>query len=117
MIFNELRSRFWISSGRNVVKRCIRDFIPCKRINGNVLLGPPPPDLTDYRVASDFAFTNIGVNYAEPHFVKNIYIETDEMPKAYICFFTCASTRNIHLELTPSMNTESLIRCLKRFTA
>ena len=114
---NELRSRFWISSGRNVVKRCIRECIPCKRINGKVLLGPPPPDLPGYRVASDFAFTNIGVDYAGPLFVKNIYSETDEMHKAYICLFTCASTRNVHLELTPSMNTESLIRCLKRFTA
>ena len=97
---NELRSRFWISSGRNVVKRCIRECIPCKRINGKVLLGPPPPDLPGYRVASDFAFTNIGVDYAGPLFVKNIYSETDEMHKAYICLFTCASTRNVHLELT-----------------
>ena len=37
------------------------------------------------------------------------------MHKAYICLFTCAATRNVHIELVPDMSAPSLIRCLKRF--
>ena len=37
------------------------------------------------------------------------------MYKAYILLLTCATTRSIHIELTPSMSCSSLIRCLKRF--
>ena len=37
------------------------------------------------------------------------------MYKCYIALFTCASTRAIHLELTPDLSTNSFIRVLKRF--
>ena len=52
-----------------------------------------------------------------PLYVKNVYGELPNMHKAYICLFTCASTRNLHLELVPDMGAEALIRCLKRFMA
>ena len=35
----------------------------------------------------------------------------------YICLFTCASTRAIHLELTPSLSVESFLRAFRRFTS
>ena len=37
------------------------------------------------------------------------------MYEAYILLLTCATTRSIHIEWTPSMSCSSLIRCLKRF--
>ena len=37
------------------------------------------------------------------------------MYKCYIALFTCASTRAIHLELTPDLSANSFIRVLKRF--
>ena len=36
--------------------------------------------------------------------------------KCYIALFTCASTRAIHLELTPDLTSPAFIRVLKRFT-
>ena len=66
-------------------------------MQGRALLGPKSPDLPEFRVSTDFVFTKIGVD------------------KAMILLFTCASTRNIHLELTPYMNAPALIRCFKRF--
>ena len=33
----------------------------------------------------------------------------------YTLLFTCATTRNVHLELTPAMNTNSLTRAIVRF--
>ena len=37
------------------------------------------------------------------------------MFKSYICLFTCATTRNVHLELTPSMDASDVIKALVRF--
>ena len=74
------------------------------------------PDLPTYRIAAEFAFTKIGLDHAGPLLVKDIYAG-GTMYKAYICLFTCASTRNVHLELTPDLGVDALIRCLKRFMA
>ena len=38
------------------------------------------------------------------------------MFKCYIALFTCASTRAIHLELTPDLSAKSFSRVLKRFS-
>ena len=37
--------------------------------------------------------------------------------KAYICLFTCASTRAIHLELTAGLNVETFFLAFRRFTS
>ena len=40
---------------------------------------------------------------------------SEGMLKAYICLFTCASSRALHVELAPSLSAEAFMRCLKRF--
>ena len=82
---------------------------------GKALKGPAPPDLPEYRVSYEFAWQNIGIDYAGPVYVKDIYSSDDLMHKAYICLLTCAATRNVHIELVPNMSAPALIRCLKRF--
>ena len=37
------------------------------------------------------------------------------MKKAYICLFTCYSSRALHLELVHDLSTEGFIRCLRCF--
>ena len=37
--------------------------------------------------------------------------------KAYICLFTCASTRAVHLEVVPDLSEESFIQAFRRFTS
>ena len=37
------------------------------------------------------------------------------MFKSYLCLFTCATTRNVHLELTPTMDDSEVIKALVRF--
>ena len=112
---NEVRSRFWVCSGKLTVKSEIKGCIICKYITGKPLIGPAPPDLPDYRVSYEFAWQNIGIDYAGPVYVKDIYSTDPTMHKAYICLFTCAATRNVHIELVPNMSAPALIRCLKRF--
>ena len=113
---NEIRSKYWIRKGRQVVNRIIRPCVLCIPIHRKLLKGPPTPDLPTYIIAAEFAFTKIGLDHAGPLLVNAIY-DGGTMHKAYICLFTCASTRNVHLELTPNLGIEALIRCLKRFMA
>ena len=60
-------------------------------------------------------FSNTGVNLAGPLYIKDIYGKNDQMFKSYIFLFTCASTRNVHLELTTSMDASDVIKALVRF--
>ena len=91
----------------------------CKRNQGKVLKGPEAPDLPKYHLSTEFAFQTTGLDFAGPLFVKNIYekFSSFDLNKSYILLFTCATTRNIHLELTPSMEVSSVIRAIKRFLA
>ena len=59
--------------------------------------------LPSYRVANDFGFTSVGIEYAERVFVKNIYESDGTMYKAYIIVITWTVTRAIHLELSPDL--------------
>ena len=58
----------------------------------------------------DYAFCNTEVDFAGPLYIKDIYGKNDQIFKSYICLFTCATTRNIHLELTPSMDASDIIK-------
>ena len=89
----------------------------CKRNPGKTLRGPESPELPTYRLSTEFAFQTTGLDFAGPLYVKDICGKDSTMHKAYILLFTCATTRNIHLELTPSMEAPSVIRTLKRFLA
>jgi len=92
-----------------ILDRCVT----CKRVQALPLRGPPPPDLPSFRMSFDFS--NTGIDFAGPLYVRDIYGDSNTMYKSYICQFTCATTRNIHLELTPDMTTHSLINSLERF--
>ena len=62
----QLRSRYWIPRGRQTVRRVIYRCVICRRAEGKTYAAPPPPDLPEFRVQQDFAFTNCGVDFAGP---------------------------------------------------
>ena len=57
----------------------------------------------------------IGVDFAGPVFVKDIFADGPTMYKSYILIVTCASTSAIHLELTPDLTAPAFIRRFIRF--
>ena len=73
--------------------------------------------MPDFRTDMGHAFSKIGIDYAGPIFVKNIFGDEKEMFKSYIVLITCACTRGIHLELAPDMGASAVIQALKRFQA
>ena len=111
----QVRSRFWIVKGRQVVKRILAKCNICKKLEGMSYGTPNAPPLPEFRLSDDFAFTNIGVDYAGPLYVKDIYAQSDVMHKTYIVLYTCACSRAIHLDLVPDATASAFIRSLQRF--
>ena len=106
---NELRGRYWICRGRQVVKSCLSKCVVCKVNQGRAFIGPESPSLPSYRVSVEFAFETSGYDFAGPIYVKDIYSSaSSKSNKCYILLFTCATTRNVHIELTPSMHDVSV---------
>ena len=101
--------------GRQPVKEVVGRCVICKKVEGKCYSIPPAPPLSSFRVSEDLGFISVGIDYAGPVFVKNIYESDGTMYKAYITAFTCTSTRAIHLELSPNLLGNSLIRTLRRF--
>ena len=86
------------------MKQVIKDCVACKKAQTRPLRVPEPPDLPSYRLSNDYAFTNTGIGFAGLLYVPNSYWNSDSLFKSYTCLFMCATTRNVHLELMPSMS-------------
>ena len=110
----EIRSRYWIVRGRSQVRMLIRKCVVCRHKKGSHYQVPPPP-LPDYRVREAPPFAATGIDYAGPFYVR--YPGRSEVHKAWLCLFTCAVVRAVHLELVPDISACTFLRCLKRFVA
>ena len=111
LLLTTLRSMYWIIGLRRLIKSvkyeclaCLRqESKPCCQVSG------PLPEL---RVSQSPPFTVVGVDYAGPMYCM-------DMPskKLYVCLFTCAVVRAVHLEITDSLSTQNFILAFKRFAA
>ena len=111
----ELREDFWVPRARKLVQTLINKCIICRRINAKPFIAPPPPPLPPTRLSDLPPFTHTGVDYAGPLYLKER--GCNDAYKAYIALFTCASSRAVHLELVPSMNSPAFKNCLSRFVS
>ena len=113
----EIRKKYWITNGRQAVKSVIKKCIVCKRYEGKPYASPSAPPLPKFRIDKTFPFLNTGIDFAGPLSVKvNMASRTHKIGKAYICLFTCAVTRAVHLEMVLSLTTEDFILAFKRFS-
>lgn len=110
----ELRSKYWVPRGRQVVKRILGECVTCKKLTGKPYSTPPTAALPEFRVKEAPPFSRVGVDFAGPLYVKS---KTGEMEKVYIALFSCCVTRAVHLELVEDLSAAAFRRCLRRFTA
>ena len=113
------RERFWILRGREAVKQIIRKCVICRRYEGTPYRSQPSSDLPSERVSEDPPLTHVGLDFAGPLFIadKNITEGTSESSKVYVCLFTCASTRAVHLELTRGLSVQAFLLAFRRFAS
>lgn len=102
-----LREKYWILGGRRVIKSAIYKCVVCKRQKSRSLnIGSPPLPLDRVRDANVFEVS--GVDFVGPVYLRN-------SGKAWICLFTCAIYRAVHLELCGCLSVDSFMQALRRF--
>ena len=105
-----LRQKFWLIKGRSTVLQTVKNCLVCRHYQTRPFrqkMAPPPED----RIKPAPPFTNAGLDFAGPLFLQ------DSGENAYICLFTCAVTRAIHLESVSNMTVERFLLALRRIVA
>ena len=110
----QIRRRYWIPKIRAVVKSALRVCVVCKKVMGKPFNPPIPAPLQSARLLHAPPFTVTGIDFTGALYIKNVHgAET----KVYVCLFTCAVTRAIHLELVPDMTTRTFLNAFRRFVS
>lgn len=74
-----------------MVKKILRSCVVCNKLEGVPYASVPPPDLPSERTSEDPPFSHTGIDFVGPLFVKG----DGESERAYVCLFTCTSTRAV----------------------
>lgn len=112
-VFAELRRKYWILRGREAVKRCQRNCVECQKSRKN----PEIPKMADFPPARlrlfRPAFYSTGMDCFGPYAVK-VGRRTE---KKWGILFKCLTTRAVYIDLLHSLETDSFLMALRRFTA
>ena len=105
----ELRQRYWVPKGRQVVKKVIKSCQRCTNLSAKPLPPAATAALPECRVKSGHAFETVGVDFAGPFYCSN----GKKTIKAYITLSTCATTRAVHIEPVSDMSVTTFKQSLK----
>ena len=96
-------------------KLIISCFI-CKRLQSLSYNYPENSNLPSYRINATASFQVCGLYYLGPLYIKDIYCKTsnDNMHKAYIVIFTCATSRSIILDLVEDSSSKNFRNSIAR---
>ena len=106
-----LRASYSIVGLRCLAKGVKRECFNCQRVDTQACSQPMAP-LPKLRVSEAPPFTVTGVDFTG-------HLVCSDFPgrKFYVCLFTCAVVRAVHLELTDSLTTADFLLALRRFAA
>ena len=110
-VLSNIRQSVWLTQGRREVKRVIRRCVACQKQKVKAC-GQKMGSLPSERITPSLAFTHIGIDFAGPLYIR----DGSASKKAYVCIFTCASSRMVHLELTNSLSTDEFLQAFSRMT-
>ena len=105
-----LRQSYWIPAARQYVKSILHNCVTCRKITGKPYPAPDPPPLPRLRAQDVNPFTFTGVDFTGALYVRQGKGEV----KVYLCLFTCATTRAIHLEIVQDLTADMFLLALLR---
>jgi hypothetical protein len=111
-----MRRRYWPIDGRSQVWSTVKNCVLCCRAN------PPPVDyimgdLPAARITEARPFTNVGVDYCGPFYIKDRKDRNRRKIKVYVAIFVCLAVKAVHIELVSDLTSEAFIAALRRFIA
>ena len=104
-----LREKFWILKGWKSIWGVLSNCFICRRHDARHIIASQPT-LPEPRVRDAAVFETTGVDMAGPLFLRDGH-------KAWICLYTCAVYRAVHLELASLLSTDSFIQTFRKFVA
>ncbi|XP_043597808.1 uncharacterized protein LOC122574359 [Bombus pyrosoma] len=109
-----LRKSYWPIDGRSQVWSTLKKCVRCCRTN------PPPVnyvmgDLPAARITESRPFTNVGVDYCGPFYIKERKDRNRRKVKIYVAIFICLAVKAVHIELVSDLTSEAFIAALRRF--
>ena len=104
---------FWIVSASSAIRSLILRCVVCRKLRGK--LGEQKmSDIPKERISNDPPFTHCGVDMFRTFAIKQRRSEL----KRYGTFFTCMTSRAVHIEVTHSLDADSFIQVpLRHFIA
>ncbi|XP_064645114.1 uncharacterized protein LOC135498660 [Lineus longissimus] len=112
-----VRNNYWIPRLRITVRSILRKCVVCHLVMGKPYPWPLSAPLQSSRLNAKHPFELCGIDFTGHIFIKPETASPQREKKAYICVFTCAITRALHLEVVPDMTTEIFLLAFRRFTA
>ncbi|XP_074654484.1 uncharacterized protein LOC141908360 [Tubulanus polymorphus] len=109
-----VRQKYWITRVRQVARKLLRKCVICKYITGKPYSLPNCAPLQSSRLKEAPPFTVCGLDFTGALHLRS---KSGEESLAYICLFTCANTRAIHLEVVTDMTTSTFLHALRRMAA
>ena len=113
----EIRTRYWIPSGRSFVNKLLNICVECKKINSRLYCYPTESDLPKYRFNDGHTFTAVGVDYLGPLYCLPVFSNNDNMKKVYVSLYTCGSTRAIVLDVVYNAKADTFVYSFSRSLA
>ncbi|XP_065890652.1 uncharacterized protein [Dysidea avara] len=108
-----IRQKFWIPTARQRIKSQLRRCVICRKHSGKPYQIPDPPPLPQIRTCASVPFTITGIDFTGALYVRSNHTEE----KVYICLFTCATSRAIHLEIVTDLTVETFLLAFRRFAS
>ena len=106
-----LRQSYWIPAARQYVKSILHHCVICHKVSGRPYAAPDPPPLPQLRTQDVHPFTFTGVDFTGALYVQ----QGKEEVKVYLCLFTCATTRAIHLEIVQDLTADTFLMAFRKF--
>ena len=108
-----IQQQFWIPTTRQHIKSLLCQCTACRRHGRKPYATPDPPPLPEIRTRDTIPFTITGIDFTGALYVRQDSTEN----KVYICLFTCATSRAIHLEVVTDLTVENFFLAFRRFTS
>ena len=111
-VLKEVRAIYYITCARSLVRRELKSCVICKKMTGRPVVPIMAPLPTNRTVTHLPPFHVTGIDYFGPFTV----VFRRKTHKIWGAMFTCLNCRAIHLEHANSLETESFLMALERFS-
>lgn len=112
-MLSKLREKYWVTGVSTAIRRVLSKCTICRRLGATPVCQQMADLPTERLQPNEPPFTCVGVDLFGPFEVKS----RRSIVKRYGVIFTCFALRAIHIEVAPSLDTDSFINALRRFIA